>query len=381
MRIVVLSNDVVPGMGLPVAAPGLRAWGIALGLRAHGHDVRVIVDERVARIAWKERESGLPPASPRGVLLAPPREVTRYVRTHDVEALVVTNSNHVDVLGDLGQCRLVYDFFAPKMLELAEQAPPERREEQLARLETRKLGALRRSDLVIVNGAKKLPYVAEWVARAGRPDLPTAVVNMPLPPVDPAPIDDGRVHAVVSGYIQPWSRLGSWITAMRPFLDDGSMVLHLMMATHWGQTTTEGLPRALVELADRGSAVRHGPMGFADFRTLMSRCHLNVDVFKRNPERELAMVTRSATALSCGVPTMHVPFTEVSEFIREYDAGWLVEEEDIEAMTAVFRSALDAGELARRREGAVRVAREVLEPTTATQPLADLLAGPLEGAA
>ncbi len=35
-KIVLVANDVVPGMGLPVAAPGLRAYGLAEGLRHHG---------------------------------------------------------------------------------------------------------------------------------------------------------------------------------------------------------------------------------------------------------------------------------------------------------------------------------------------------------
>jgi hypothetical protein len=373
VRIAVLANDVIPGMGLPVAAPGLRAWGLALGLRAHGHDVHVLIDRRVAGIGWGNRASTVPPGAPRGASLVAPADVTRYVRTHDIEALVVTNSNHVGTLGDLGRCHLVFDFFAPKMLELGEHADTEERAQQLAALEARKLAALGRSDLVIVNGAKKLDYVASWTARAGKPEVPTVVVNPPVPPVEPAPLDDGRVHAIVSGYIQPWSRPGAWLDGIRPYLRDGSIVLHLMLSPHWGQGERAELPEELRQLQRSEVAVTHRVRDFADFRAFISRCHLSIDVFERNPERELAMVTRTITTLSCGVPAVHVPFTEVSDLMRRYDAGWLVEPDDVEAMEHAFGAALDPATLAKARAGARSLAREVLEPAAATQAMSDAL--------
>ena len=38
-----MSNDVVPGMGVPVAAPGLRVFGLEQGLRAAGVPTIVVV--------------------------------------------------------------------------------------------------------------------------------------------------------------------------------------------------------------------------------------------------------------------------------------------------------------------------------------------------
>jgi glycosyltransferase involved in cell wall biosynthesis len=377
MRVLVIANDVVPGMGIPVAAPGLRAWGTALGLRAHGHEVTVLVDERVARIAWDSRRPDVPVPQPRHVVVAPPASATDYVRTQGVEAVIVTNSNHVDVLGDLGDCRLVYDFFAPKMLELAEQAPPDKREVQLARLERRKLAALARSDAVVVNGAKKLDYVRSWLARAGRAELPLRVMPMALPPSPPRPPADGPIQAIVSGYLQPWSQLGSWVHAIRPLLDDGRMNLHVLLGSHWGQRGGAGrleVPEALREIRAHPAVVDHTELRYADFRELLSRCHLSIDVFARNPERELAMVTRSAVALSCGIPVMHVPFTEVSEIIREYGAGWLVDEDDVPGMEKVLTTVVtDPEALAATRRGAVQVAEQVLEPRAATEQLHELL--------
>ena len=114
-------------------------------------------------------------------------------------------------------------------------------------------------------------------------------------------------------------------------------------------------------------------MEYGDFRRFLSRCHLSIDLFSRNPERELAFVTRTSVALACGLPAIHVPFTEVSELIRWFDAGWLVESTDLDGLTAALTEATrDPAVLAQKRAGASAVAVE-LDPPRATAPLDELL--------
>lgn len=367
-----LANDVVPGMGLPVAAPGLRAWGLAIGLREHGHDVTVVVDQWLVRYVWRRRVA---PPVPHGATVLNPGHLAAWVRAQEIDVLVITNSNHIDNIGDLGRCRIVYDFFAPKMLELAENVDRADQVDALDRLEQRKLRALGRSDLVVVNGAKKLPYVHEWLERAGVPGIPCAVVNPGLPPVAPEPAEGGPLQLVVSGYIQPWSRPGAWVDAVLPLLDEGLADLHLVVGNHWAPQSREAAASEQVEqLAAHPRVRKHPLLGFDDFRRLLSRCHLSLDVFVRNPERELAMVTRSVVALSCGLPVVHVDFTEVSPWIAEHDAGWLVDEQDATGIEAVLRAvAEDRSVLDAKRAGAVEISQTLLRPDRAAAPLHEML--------
>jgi hypothetical protein len=371
VRVVVVSNDVIPGMGVPVAAPGLRAWGMALGLRALGHDVTIVIDHWIVGQVWR---GSVPPPTPPGAVVLPIKRVADYVTAQAVDALVITNSNHADKLGDLGPCRLVYDFFAPKLLELAENVEREDLQRATRSLEERKRAALARSDAVAVNGAKKLGYVRRWLERSGVPDLPVAVVNPGLPHVTPRPTADGPLEAVVSGYLQPWSRPGAWAEAALPLLDSGDLRLHLLVGEHWGGRGARQMPEEMRRLADHPAVVAHGLLRFGDFRGLLAGCHLSIDVFDRNPERELAMVTRSVVALSCGLPVLHVPFTEVSPWISEYDAGWLVDEDDVPAMREILeKAAADLDTLIPSRAGAVAVSERVLDPAIAASPLAELI--------
>ena len=372
MRIAILANDVVPGMGMPVAAPGLRAWGMAEGLRALGHDVTVIIEPWLVSTVWT---GPVPPPTPPGCIVLRPSRIAEYVRTHGTDALVICNSNHAPAIGDLGDCRLVYDFFAPKVLEMSENVARDDLSEALGKLEERKLAAIGRSDAVVSNGAKKLPYVRDWMARAGVADNPLAVVNPGIPPVAPRPPADGPLRAIITGYLQPWSRPGAWAAAVLPLLDEGLMTLDLLVARHWGQRKTrESMPQELIRLFEHPAVIRHETLRLGDFRRLLAGCDLSIDVFTRNPERELAMVTRSVVALATGLPVLHVPFTEVSPMIEEYDAGWLVEGTDpLEITDVLRRAAADRGSVAAARKGAVAVSREVLDPAVAATPLVEVL--------
>lgn len=374
MRVAVLANDVVPGMGVPVAAPGLRAWGIAEGLRAHGVDTTLVVDERV--VSGLARD--VPLARAPGSLVVHPRDVPTLARTRHLDAVVVTNSNPVPFLDGL-DCAMVYDFFAPKVLELDEEtraldeAAAGRRREKLV---ARKLDGLRRSAGVIVNGAKKDQYVEAWLERAGVPDLPRRVVNMALPLLDELPErEPGPVRAVVSGYVQPWSAPGAWVESITEHLERGDVELHLLIGRHWGDRNPGAdLGGTYQRLAEHPGVVRHGSMTFGDFRRLLVSCDLSIDVFARNPERELAMVTRSIVALSCGLPVLHVPFTEVGPMIEAYGAGWVVDPDDpVAARDVIDGVVAEPGALDACRRGAQALAADLVDPARATAPLVELL--------
>jgi hypothetical protein len=370
-EIVVVANDVVPGMSLPVASPGLRAWGLAGGLRRRGRRVTIAVDARVVRRAWRRR--GLPPPRQRDTVIASPPQIGDLIRARKPCAVIITNARHFEELGDTGDSALIYDFFAAKMLEFREDAW-EGQDTSLAEFRERKLKALRQCAAVIINGAKKLTYVDDWLVQAGCPNTPRAVVNMPVEPYGPSSYAGGPVHVVVAGYIHPWSQPGEWAAAVAPFVRDGSILLHLVVGAHWtGHRRPSVLPRTFASLAALEGVRSHAVMEYGDFRRFMATCHLSLDLFERNPERELAFVTRTAVALAGGLPVIHVPFTEVSPLIERRNAGWLLNCDDLEHLTSVLRAATEDPEaLARKQAGARQIASD-LDPVNATAPLDELL--------
>ena len=381
-RVFIISNDIVPSLGMPVAAPGLRAFGLAEGLRANGAQVKTLVVKGFVDRQWMRFGKSVPhPMGPDTEVIGGWR-LPRYLRTHAPATVVIINSNQVDNLGPIPGIKYVLDFFAPKMLEMLYHHSGEYPEKEISALRQRKIRAIKLADGFIVNGAKKVPYFLGWMLQADRDirGLPFEVVNMCVPlefsgPARTGPDSGGPVRFAVAGYLHSWSTLGNWVKVMERHLDRSNVSLDLMVPWHWSVSEYEHKSRGdLDRLAGYRSVTAHAPMTFSNFQRFLSGIDVAIDLFQHNLEREYAMVTRSIVALACGVPVLHPPFTEVSPMIAEYDAGWLVDPEDTAALEAVIEGIIeDPDGLRRKKENARKLAAAVIEPDVAVEPLVRMM--------
>jgi len=379
-KVFVLSNDVVPSLGMPVAAPGLRAFGLAEGLRANGVETKTVVTRGFVDRQWLRFGRSVPhPTAPHTEIVGA-NKLRSYLKANAPCAAVLINSNQVDHLGPIEGVRYVLDFFAPKMLEALYQRGEEYPGEELAALRRRKIQAIELADAFLVNGKKKLPYFLAWMLQADRDvrHLPVEVLNMCVPTGfsgEAGSVGDG-VRFAVAGYLQSWSTLGDWVGAVERMLDHPQMSLDLLLPWHWGgRAERSHVSKNDLDRVARHPSVRtHGTMSFSGFREFLAGVDVSIDLFQHNLEREYAMVTRSVVSLACGVPVVHPPFTEVSPMISEYDAGWLVDPNDTEALEGVIRAVLeDPGLVRRKKKNARALAAEVLEPAVAVEPLLRIL--------
>jgi hypothetical protein len=371
--VVLVSNDVVPGMAMPVAAPGLRVLGIREGLRAHGFDVTTVVMRGPATVVWRR---GIPPTAQPGTVLLHSSDLGAYLQQQAPAVVVLTNSNQVDNLRPTEGLRFVFDFFAPKMLELICDKSRSNRAAELEALRERKLRGIELAQAFIVNGYKKVPYFLAWLMQSDHDvlDTPLETVFMPVPGcVGGSSQAHEGLRFAMAGYLQGWSLPGEWLERLVDRLDAAGASLDVLMPVHWGQS--KGLESPRLEQIRGHRAVRsHGAMTFGDFQEFMCGVDVAVDLFGWTLEREYATVTRSIVAVSCGVAVVHPPFTEVSPLIAEYEAGWLVDPEDMKAVDRVFGEILaDAEEVRRRAGNARRLWSEHFDPQVATRPLVDII--------
>ena len=381
-KVFILSNDVVPSLGMPVAAPGLRAFGLAEGLRANGVKVKTLVTRGFTDRQWLRFGRSVPhPTAPHAEVVSA-RRLARYLETNAPAVAVLINSNQVDHLRPIRGVRYVLDFFAPKMLETLYQHGEGYPRDELAALRRRKIRAIELADAFIVNGKKKLPYFLAWMLQADRDvrTLPVEVVNMCAPVSfsgEAGPVGSG-VRFAVAGYLQSWSTLGSWVKVVERQLEHPGMSLDLLLPWHWGGAAERSHEsRAdLDRMEEHDSVTTQGPMTFSEFQAFLSKIDVSIDLFQHNLEREYAMVTRSVISLACGVPVIHPPFTEVSPMIAEYDAGWLIDPPDTKVLEDVIGGILDDPDLVRRKkENARALASEVLDPAVAVKPLLRIMEG------
>lgn len=373
-KVILISNDVVPGMAMPVAAPGLRVFGLGEGLRAHGFRVLTVVAHGPVGSQWK---GTVPPPAPRDTVVLKEAEMGDFVAAEAPAVVVVTNSNQWDNLRPEPGVRYVVDLFAPKMLELAFHEDHADREEALDRLRQRKLRAFRGADAFIVNGPKKVPYFLAWLLHAGRD-----IGSTPLEPVFmgvPAYFrdrDPGRdeTRLAVAGYLQGWSLPGPWLERVVSRLEPPRVTLQVALPVHWGQPSRELGREKMRALFGRPGVRVHDAMRFTAFQEFMATIDVAIDLFAHTLEREYAVITRSVVAIACGVPVVHPPFTEVSPLIARYDAGWLVDPDDLTALDAVLEEILGRPDaVAAKAANARRLWREVIDPAVAVQPLARIV--------
>ena len=381
-KVIIISNDVVPSLGMPVAAPGLRAFGLAEGLRANGKQVKTLVVKGFVERQWARFGRSVPhPTAPDTEVIGAWR-LARYLQTNAPATVVIINSNQIDNLKPIPGIKYVMDFFAPKMLEMLYHHSGEYPQEEMRNLKQRKIRAIQLADGFIVNGAKKIPYFLAWMLQADRDirNLPLEVVNMGAPlsfGPDPRGSDTGSVKFAVAGYIHSWSTLGNWVAVMERHLDRPGASLDLMVPWHWsGREYEHKSQKDLDRLETYESVTSHGPMTFSGFQKFLSGVDVTIDLFQHNLEREYAMVTRSIIALACGVPVLHPPFTEVSPMIAEYDAGWLVDPEDPEALEVVIEEIFeDPDALRQKKQNARTLASAILDPKVAVKPLVRIIEG------
>lgn len=381
-RVAIISNDIVPSLGMPVAAPGLRAFGLAEGLRANGFDVKTIVTSGFLDRQWTRFGKPVPHPTAPGVEVVGANRLMAYLKSHAPVTAILINSNQVDHIKPANGVRYVLDFFAPKMLETLYHHGEGHPKEELERLRKRKVKAIKLADAFIVNGAKKVPYFLAWILQADRDirNLPMEVVNMCIPlswdDEDENDAETEGVRLAVAGYLQSWSKLGSWVEKLEARLDRPGVSLDLLVPRHWGGGMERDHESAvdLERIGGRESVATHGPMTFSRFQKFLSGVDVTIDLFQHNLEREYAMVTRSVVSLACGVPVVHPPFTEVSDMISGYDAGWLVDPTDETAVGAVFDEIIEnPGEVRRKTKNARMLARELIDPAEAVKPLVRIM--------
>lgn len=370
MAVLVLSNDVVPGFGVPVAAPGLRASGIAAGLRSHGFDVELAVPADVLRLAGADTES--PPA---GAVVIELPELMGHIESSGIDWVVFTNANLTPHLRPTGDVRYVYDLFAPKMLERLASPTPEPEWDALTAQKER---ALALADLVWVNGKRKLGYALGWMMRPNvntqrrhmgkasifgqDPSRRLQLVEMPVltpggNPVGAPAHADGRCRIGIGGYAQHWSVLDE-VHPAHEALTTAGHALHGLLPQHW---SAGGSPAADSALPST-TVVEHGPLMLDEFHQWVQSMDVMVDVFAQSGERRLAMITRSAVALGWGVPVIHGVDSEVADIIVEYDAGWVETSTDPVRWRTIAEEVADPTIRERKRAGALAAQRERFDP-------------------
>lgn len=368
-RILVISSDILPYPGLPTVGSGLRAWGLGQGLKSKGHEV--IFSMPVAALAG--REHLVPPEVAR--LAWEPGTLLSVIHIAEPHIIVVCNWPVLDALpAELLGVPVILDQHGPHLLERHYQKFGDADENAQS-----KLRALRKADFFTCAGKKQLEYFQSWFERAGwtekeRRDR-TAAIPVSLSPNLPQrqPLNpEAEINFVYGGVFLPWQNPTISLSILVDILNQRQTgKLYFFGGKHPVYTMDSGIFESLLaQLQKSPHVIAPGMVSHADLIAQYTKAQVAIDLMERNPERELAFTTRTVEYLWCGLPVIYNNYAELTDYIREYNAGWIVDPQDREAIAAVINDIFDHPEqIAERSQNAQRLVREKLNWDLAIHPM------------
>lgn len=352
-RILVITTEPLPVPGGLTTGAGLRAWGLAEGLRSRGFDVAI------ATPLEGEQASAQ--------VDSPTDNRVRYFRRPELGALIARENPDVIVMQHWGlvyalptlECPLVIDLAGPHLLERRYWGNPDADRD----LEE-KLSALRRADFIICGGEFQRHYFYPYLAMAGfdvrNEQFPVIPFSVSPRAVEGAPAPDAEPTFIYGGAFLAWQNPEKAIRLLLEEMDNaGQGRLLFYGGSHPSIDASGGkFIRLYQYLKSHPRVEMRGWKPFAALTEEYAReGHVALDLMERNPERELAYTTRTMVYLQCGLPVIYNDYSELSLLIAREKCGWCLDPDDENGFRSLVRRLLDDPSAAlSMRDGARRTA-------------------------
>jgi glycosyltransferase involved in cell wall biosynthesis len=242
-----------------------------------------------------------------------------------------------------------------------------------------KIRALEKADLVVTGSFRQKQYLIAWGLMAGmNPDaLPIEVVPFSLSPHLPTPKIPENPVAVIAGYAWPWldgHHMLKVATDQMEALNTGRLLIYSSSPPYNDTLLDEDSSSDKTgDSARRPFPRTHysDPVSFEQLTATLSRCSFAMDVWKDNPERELAFPSRTVAYLWAGLPVITSVKGDLAQLISSYQSGWVVDHDDTQRLSALVRSLLKDPQMAAEHgANAQKLVREHLSWDKTIEPLA-----------
>lgn len=374
-RVAVVTTEPPPLPGWPTTGAGLRAWALAEGLRARGHETLLVAPaDCLAGYAAPEGHSRPTSEIPDNVALIARRELAGHPRLAAMDVIVL---QHWGIARDVGPTRapLAIDLAGPHLLERRLWGSRDAEGDLIEKLE-----ALRRADFLTCSGRFQRLYFLPFLAMAGW-DLERRADPLPVIPYSlkadarpasarPEGAERSCMRFIYGGYFLPWQDPSAALEIVVEELERaGRGELLFIGGAHPRHDVSRGRFEKLAARLAASPRVRAlPPMPYGAYVELLREGGVALDLMARNPERELAFTTRTVQYMAVGLPVIHDDYSELGGIIAGggvgasgelgAPAGWTFNPDSRESMEA-FRSlvrGLIQGEVDPARRGAAALA-------------------------
>ncbi len=123
----------------------------------------------------------------------------------------------------------------------------------------------------------------------------------------------------------------------------------------------------------------HRLINYTNLPEIFLNANAVFDAYLLNPERELAMTTRTIDYLSSGLPVIYSDGMYLSDFIKKYDAGWIINPKSTKDLIKVLDNIYSSPDVCRLKGiNAIRLINENFLAVNCINELSDFLNKPFK---
>ncbi len=255
---------------------------------------------------------------------------------------------------------VVLDFVAPRVLELMYQEP-----ETIPEHTDHIICMLSRGDHFLVGNKSQSALLLPYLLQAGidcRDSAPISVLPISARGKTPKKVVHGLpVRLVNAGVDWPWRDFSSYRLELDRLAGGNKNLVFLELSGKYPGFCD--------------SDAQSNLLSYAGMQEELQRSHIGLELSERNTEREFSHSFRALEYLECGLPIIINPWLQLSEFVRQYDAGWVIDSpSQLENLLADVLA--DPAVLEKKRAGARKLAGTALNYSTTIKPLLNFINAP-----
>ena len=332
-KVLVATTELLPTLPYPTVGGSQRTFSLGEPLRRRGHDVVYSVP--------LEQLQGRADV---------PQELLDFAHSEvNIQEIVERVSPDVLLFTAPYLARFVQDIQIPVVMDLAANVGLETAfapTENLSDVLMGRLDQYRKGDFFILGNPRQLYWYSAFLMLSGIHVENNCFAVIPIccsPEQRPIP-DRAELRFLCAGMFYPWQDPFESLEDVLTTLETRNAgELHIYTGRQhpgWKSISSQLIdPLTRLKESDRLSIKDVLPFSQAIDEWASYSCA--VDVMKPNLERYLANPMRTTTYLWLGIPVIISDFYWISDLIREYDAGWLVNHNDKGAVKRIVNSIID----------------------------------------
>lgn len=372
--ILYFTTEFLPDFGLPVAGGGIRAWGLGKGLESKGHKVIYSLPKEIVkqipepiRQSMNLDEYAHDPTNINYLLNRVAPDIVMFQQWPPASCLEET------------QIPVVIDLHGSLIIENAYRSIGNLRTNAITKMKT-----LQKADFFTTPSLRQKYYWWAWLMLSGVDPKELDIAVIPVSYSPELPIrrfeNEQELTFIFGGISWAWQDVSTPLNTVIEVIEKYQKgILKIFTGKHpCHRVPGEYYPNLSTQLKPSKRVLVSSLIPHQELISQYLNAHVAIDLMKRNPERELAFTTRTIEYLWCGLPVIYGNYLELSELINRYQAGWIVDPNDPQAIREVIESIIKVPreKLIEYSKNAQRLVKEHFVWTKTIEPLDEFCQNP-----